>query len=221
MSELSSLHLPTTNVSIAASSSPPSLALWHSCLGHASASRFQLLASKGLLSSMSNSYFDCISCQLRKQPALPFNNSESHATASFNLIHYDVWGPSPVASMSGSLYSVIFVDDFSCYTWVFLMKSCSELVDIYCTFAKMVETQFSKLIQAIHSDNALEHTQHDFQVILKHYGTIPHLSCPGISQQNGRAERKLGHILDIVRAFLISHLFLPHFGVKPLSWLFA
>ena len=110
--------------------------------------------------------------------------------------------------MSGSRYFVIFVDDFSRYTWVFLMKSCSELLDIYRTFAKMVETQFSKHIKAFHSDNALEYTQNDFQAILKHYGTVPHLSCPGTSQQNGCAECKLRHILDIVRALLLS-TFLP------------
>ena len=64
--------------------------------------------------------------------------------------------------MSGSRYFVIFVDDFSCYTWVFLMKSHSKLLDIYRTFAKMVETQLSKPIKAFHYDNALEYTQHDF-----------------------------------------------------------
>ena len=95
MFKLSSL-LPTTSISVVvpvsatAPSSPPSLALWHLRLGHAFASRVQFLASKGLLGSMSNSSFDCISCQLGKQLALPFNNSESHATASFNLIHSDV-----------------------------------------------------------------------------------------------------------------------------------
>jgi hypothetical protein len=113
--ELSSLHISIPSVSAATASSPPSLAFWHSRLSHASVSRVQVLASKGLLGSVSNKSFDCISCQLGKQPALPFNNSESIASASFDLIHYDVWGPSSVLSMSGSCYFVIFVDDFSRY----------------------------------------------------------------------------------------------------------
>jgi transposase InsO family protein len=142
---------------------------------------------------------------------LPFNNSESIESASFDLIHSDVWGPSPVPSMSGSRYFVIFVDDFSRYTLVFLMKSCYKLFDIYRNFAKMVETQFSKCIKAFRSDNALEYTQHAFQNILKHYGIASHLSCPGTSQQNRRAERKLRHILDIVRALLVSSLVPTHF----------
>jgi len=113
--------------------------------------------------------------------------------------------------MSGSRYFVICVDDFSRHTWVFLMKSRSELLDIYRNFVKMVESQFSKPIKAFHFDNALEYTQHAFQNILKHYGTAPHLSCPGTSQQNERAERELRHILDTVLALLLSSLVPTHF----------
>ena len=90
MFELSSLHLFTTSIFAAISSSSSFLVLWHSRLGHASTSRVQLLESKGLLGSISNNNFDCISCQLGKQPALPFYNSESHAIASFDLIHSNV-----------------------------------------------------------------------------------------------------------------------------------
>ena len=36
------------------------------------------------------------------------------------------------------------------------------------------------------------------------YDTVHHLTCPGTSQQNGRAEQKLRHILDTVRALLLS-----------------
>jgi hypothetical protein len=98
------------------------------------------------------------------------------------------------------------------------MKSRFELLDIYCTFAKMVETQFSKPIKAFRSNNALEYTQHNFQAILKHYGTISQLLCLGTSQQNGRVERKLRHILDIVRAFLIStYVPTPFWGEATLT----
>ena len=83
------------------------------------------------------------------------------------------------------------------------MKSHSEILPIYSNFAKMVETQFSKRIKTFRSD-ALEYTQYAFQALLHSYGTVHHLTCPGTSQQNGRAERKLRYILDIVRALLLS-----------------
>ena len=68
----------------------------------------------------------------------------------------------------------------------------------------MVETQFSKCIKIFRFDNAFEYTQYAFQVVLHIYGTVYQLTCPGTSQQNGRAKRKLFHILDTVRALLLS-----------------
>ena len=114
-------HLPhvalVSVVAVAiAVSSLPSLTLWHSRLGQAPSSCVQLLASKGLLGSMSKDNFDCTSCQLGKQPALPFNNSESISNSNFELIHSDIWGPSPVASIGGSQYFVVFIDDYSHYS---------------------------------------------------------------------------------------------------------
>ena len=84
------------------------------------------------------------------------------------------------------------------------MKHQFELLQVYCNFAKMVETQFSKCIKNFQSDNALEYTQYAFQAILHSYGTIHRLICLGISQQNGRVEQKLRYIIDIVHALLLS-----------------
>ena len=67
----------------------------------------------------------------------------------------------------------------------------------------MVETQFSKHIKTFRSDNAFEYTQYAFQALLHSYGTVHHLTCSGISQQNGQAERKIRHILDTICAFLL------------------
>ena len=153
---------------------------------------------------MSKDNFDYTSCQLGKQLALSFNNSESISNSIFELIHSDVWGPSPVASIGGSRYFVVFIDNYSCYSWIFPMKSHFEILPIYNNFAKMVETQFSKRIKTFHSDNAFEYTQYAFQALLHSYGIVYYLTCPGTSQQNGRAERKLCHILDTVRALLLS-----------------
>ena len=84
------------------------------------------------------------------------------------------------------------------------MKHRSELLQVYSNFAKMVKTQFSKRIKIFRSDNALEYTQYAFQVVLHSYDTVHQLTCLGTSQQNGRAERKLRHILDTVCALLLS-----------------
>ena len=92
-------------VSIAAAttiSSISSLSLWQARLGHASSSRVQELASRSLLGLVSIENFECVSCQLGKQSALPFNTNESISTNIFELIHSDVWGPSSISNIVGS-----------------------------------------------------------------------------------------------------------------------
>ena len=121
---------------------------------------------------MSIENFDYVSYELGKQPAFPFNTSESISTDIFDLIHSDVWGPSYVSSIGGSRYFVVFVEDYSRYSWIFKMKHHFELLQIYSNFAKIVETQFSKRIKIFRSDNALEYTQYAFQAILHSCGTI-------------------------------------------------
>ena len=115
MFEFIFLHLPSSRFSASAvlGQSTSSFTLWHSRLSHASISRVKQLVSRGLLGLVSNKSFDCMPCQFGKQIAFPFNNCVSHALSSFDLIHYDVWGPSLISTSSGSRYFVIFVDDFS------------------------------------------------------------------------------------------------------------
>ena len=51
-----------------------------------------------------------------------------------------MFGDLPVASIGGSRYFVVFIDNYSRYSWIFPMKSRSEILPIYSNFAKMVET---------------------------------------------------------------------------------
>uniref|UniRef100_A0A2N9IIQ3 CCHC-type domain-containing protein n=1 Tax=Fagus sylvatica TaxID=28930 RepID=A0A2N9IIQ3_FAGSY len=102
MFELTSLHLPTTSTPppshVAHTASVFPLSLWHLRLGHVSNQKLRTLISSGFLGQVKHDSVDCVSCQLAKQPALSFNNSDSFSHASFDLIHSDIWGPSPTAT---------------------------------------------------------------------------------------------------------------------------
>ena len=77
-------------------------------------------------------------------------------------------------------------------------------MSIYQTFHKMIETQFNRTVKVFRSDNAQEYNDKSFLSFLDSHGTLPQRPCPYTSQQNGRVERKLCHILDVVRTLLIS-----------------
>ena len=147
MFEVHDLKIPLQVVSTAATTATPSPDLWHARLGHPSLSCLQLLASQGHLGSVQFQKFDCTSCHFVKQTKLPFNNSDSFSSVHFDLIHSDIWGLAPVPTEGGSRYFVIFVDDFSRHTWIYLLHHRSELVSIYQTFHKMIETQFNCIVK--------------------------------------------------------------------------
>ena len=202
--ELQSLHLPKDHIYAATINSP--IHQWHLRLGHASASKIQPLISRGLLGSTKVEPFDCLHCKLAKQPALSFNRSFSSSDSPFDLIHSDIWGPSHVSSINGHRYFVLFIDDFSRFTWIYFLKNHLELPQIYISFARMVKTQFSCAIKILRRDNAMEYRESSLLQFLSQQGAVVQHSCPHTSQQNGQAERKHRHILDSVRALLLSAL---------------
>ncbi|KAJ9538525.1 hypothetical protein OSB04_031258 [Centaurea solstitialis] len=199
------LPLSSSHTNLAAPiSTTSSFDLWHARLGHLSSARIKLLANSGVLGNVTSNEVSCLSCKLGKHHALPFELNDYTSVSAFDLIHSDVWGPAPHPSMGGHRYFVIFIDDHTRFTWIYLMKHRSELPQLYINFARMIQTQFSKPIKILRADNAMEYKESSLIAFLRSQGTISQYSCPGTSPQNGRAERKHRHILDTVRTLLVS-----------------
>ncbi|KAG9447270.1 hypothetical protein H6P81_013398 [Aristolochia fimbriata] len=95
------------------------------------------LCDLGLHVVLSSFGCQCINCKLGKHTALPFRTSETRSLAHFNVIHSDIWGPAPVATMGGSSSYVIFVDDYSRFVWVYLLHARSEFYNTYVNFSNM------------------------------------------------------------------------------------
>ena len=111
--------------------------LIHSRLGHLNISKFRVMVSR--FSSLSS--IECESCQLRKHTRVPFPKHLDQRTKShFVLVHTDVWGPSWIECTLGFRYFVTFIDDYSCCTWLFSMKTRAELFSIFQKFHVEVQT---------------------------------------------------------------------------------
>lgn len=64
---------------------------------------------------------------------LPFKGSDTIATFPFQIVHSDVW-TSPINSNYGFKYYVLFLDQYSHFLWVYLLKA---KYDVYSKFVNL------------------------------------------------------------------------------------
>ena len=84
------------------------------------------------------------------------------------------------------------------------MKEKSEVNHIFQKFHIMVQNQFNAQIQVFKTDNAREYFKSHLESYLSHHGIIHTSSCVDTPQQNGVAERKNRHFLEVARALLFT-----------------
>lgn len=73
---------------------------WHHKLGHPSLPLFQSLIKQFDLPVIKPIHVDCESCHKAKRQKLSFPLSCTTTSAPFELLHLDVWGPTPLFLLS-------------------------------------------------------------------------------------------------------------------------
>ncbi|KAK1644032.1 hypothetical protein QYE76_061837 [Lolium multiflorum] len=125
------------------------------------------------------------------------------------LLHLDLFGPSHYDTLGGSKYGLVIVDDYSRYSWVFLLKSKDETHREFITFAKKAQRTYESEIKAIRTDNGTEFKNYTMQEFVDDEGIKHEFSAPYTPQQNGVVERKNQTIIEMARTML-SEFNSPH-----------
>lgn len=99
--------------------------------------------------------------KLKRLP-FPFHNNISSCT--FDLVHMDVWGSYSTPTLDGFKYFLTVMDEATKATWLFLMKSKSEVRQLFSSFYTMVHTQFGLKIKAVRA------LQIQSQLLIKFWG---------------------------------------------------
>jgi hypothetical protein len=60
---------------------------------------------------------------------------------------------------------IIFVDDFSCLTWILFLKKKSEVFPHLKDFKALVQTQLGNKIKVLRTDNRGEYVNHEIHNI--------------------------------------------------------
>jgi len=119
--------------------------IWLRRLGHSGVQILDCLRKNNYISLLNSVRSDCVPCRLGKSQRLPFKLVDHCSSSPLDIIHSDVW-QSPVLSNLGFKYYVVFVDDFSRFTWLYPMKNKSEVFLHFCAFQKLAENIFNTKI---------------------------------------------------------------------------
>ena len=68
----------------------------------------------------------------------------------------DLFGPTTYKSLGGNLYCLVIVDDYSRYTWTFVLEDKSKTLGIFKTFVKQAQNEFESSVVKVRSDNGTE-----------------------------------------------------------------
>jgi hypothetical protein len=112
----------------------------------------------------------CRGCALGKFTKASFPSSDTRSVGILDLVHTDVCGPMSQASLSGREYYLTFIDDYSRKTWIYFLKTKSEVFKRFQEFKALVENQSGKKIKVLQSDNGGEYSSTQFIDFCAHAG---------------------------------------------------
>ena len=118
-------------------------------------------------------------------------------------------------SLSGYVYYVSFIDDFSCKTWIYFLKGKNEEFNKFKEYKSLSRNQIERNIKTLRSDNGGEFTSKYFKELCWEYRINMELSTPYNPQQNNVAKWKNMTITEAVKAMLHDQDILMHLWEEP------
>ncbi len=113
----------------------------------------------------------------------------------FELLHMDLFGPTHYSTRTTTacLYGFVIVDDYSRYTWVYLLAKKSETFSYFTKFAKLVQNEKGVPIVSLRSDHGREFENYEFENFCDENGVKQEFSTPRTPQQNGLVKERIEH----------------------------
>jgi hypothetical protein len=146
----------------------------------------------------------CEPCVLGKMVNAPFPNQNHKPNAPLDIVVSDICGPFPVISHDGYRYVITFMDLYSGFSKICLLKYKSDAFYAYKNYNMEVSTLFGRHIKILRTDGGQEYQSTDLLHFLATEGTVHQVTVPYTPEQNGNAERLNRTLLDKVRCMLVE-----------------
>ena len=178
--------------------------LWHQRLGHMSLKGMKMLARADFIPVFDFGGFEfCEHCIYGKHARSSHKKNVPHRLLEkLALVHSDVCGPMPNASLGGAMYFVTFIDDASRKVWAYPIRKKDMVFDVFKQWVALVETQTGCKLKCLRTDNGGEFMSYAFTTLCDEKGIRRELSAPYTPPQNGVAECMNRTIQEKVRSLL-------------------
>ena len=92
---------------------------------------------------------------MNKAHKLPFKQTSITSSSPLEYIFTDVW-QCLVLSSDNYKYYVVFVDHYTRYSWMYSLKTKSQVKETFILFRALVENRFNSKIKHLFSENGGE-----------------------------------------------------------------
>jgi hypothetical protein len=135
--------------------------LWHHRLAHVDMRNLHKLQKAGHILGLTNIVFEkdrpCGACQAGKQVGAPLHTKNIMTTTRpLEMLHMDLFGPIAYISIGSNKCGLVIIDDYSCFTWVFILHDKTETQEVLKKFLKRAQNEFDAMVKKIRSDNVSE-----------------------------------------------------------------
>jgi hypothetical protein len=131
----------------------------------------------------------CEPCSIGKSTKLPFKDSTTTYEKPMELVSMDVMGPFTPPTYGGGKYVATYIDHYTSYSIIKILKDKKEVTSITKETLKYMETQSGQTLKAIRTDRGLEYLNNELYTYLKDKGVMPQATMAYTHEQNGTAER--------------------------------
>lgn len=85
----------------------------------------------------------------------------------------------------GASYFITFIDNFTRYSYVYLISYKSEVLECLRRYLNVVENQIDRKVKTLRTDRGREYLSDEFKELCNDKGIIRQLTIPNTPQQNG------------------------------------
>ncbi|GKB50680.1 retrovirus-related pol polyprotein from transposon TNT 1-94 [Tanacetum coccineum] len=196
--------------------------LWHKRLAHLNFKTINKLAKQNLVIALPSLVYSkdkpCSSCEKGNHHRASFKTKQTSSIKKcLRHLHMDLFRLVTPRSINHEKYTLVTVDEYSRYTWVYFLKKKSQALETIMSFIKRVENQNDIKVKQLRTDIGTKFRNSILVNFCDEKGISQNFSSPYTPKQNGVVERKNRTFIKAARTMLSGSVFSKQYWTEVVA----